>query len=87
MIITALECDQCKHVSKVKDVPDGWATIGAIVRIRGTCHNDGRGFKTRRDALAKLVPVTHICPDCIEILLTGKVSLKIGMSDEKNTKM
>lgn len=79
MIVTAIKCDQCEKVHAVKDIPEGWATIGAIVRIRGTNQNDTKGFKKRRDALAALVPVTHICPDCIEVLITGKVSLKIGM--------
>ena len=77
MIVTAIKCDQCRKVSEVKEVPEGWATVGSIVRIRGTQHNDRKGFKKRRDALASIIPVTHVCPDCIEILLTGKVSLKI----------
>lgn len=84
MIVTALKCDQCKIVLEVKDIPDGWATVGATIRIRGTTHNDDKGFKKRRDALAALVPITHIRPDCIEILITGKVSLKISQSKKEN---
>lgn len=36
-------------------------------------------FKERRDKLRSKFDKSHICPDCIEEITTGKKSIKIGM--------
>ena len=39
-------------------------------------------YDIRRDALRKKMIKTHVCEDCIEEILTGKVSLKLGHNGE-----
>lgn len=79
MIVTALKCDFCKKVLEVDDLPDGWATITSMVTIRGTHHGTrGKIYRDRRDAIRAKVKKMHMCDDCIEATLTGKISLKIG---------
>ena len=62
------------------DVPTNWASISPMIHIKGTPHGQGeeaKRMRKRRDLLRAKFKPNHVCPDCIEKIMTGKVSLKL----------
>lgn len=94
MIVSAIKCDFCKKAQELNNqkTPKDWALVTPLIHIKGT-PNHGRKeletekslaeiYRKRRDKLREKFKKQHICPDCVEQILTGKISLKIG--DNKN---
>ena len=89
MLVAAIKCDFCKctvEISPTKgssaEMPDGWATIGSIITIKGTPQGPkGNAYRERRDALRKKIHKQHCCIDCVELISTGRNSIKIGMGE------
>lgn len=112
MFVAAIKCDfcgtpheiTCRKMGDKPDVPDGWATITPMIRIKGTPQGDvlhgkynpylkktdesmicpeakkkKKAYDKRRNDLREKLDKTHVCPDCIEEIHTGKRSIKIGM--------
>lgn len=109
MFVAVIKCDFCKGLHEIHcrkagekaEVPDGWATIVPMVRIKGrpqAVHNGqvwdkkakdfkpttddkisaDKLYKQRNEMLRAKFEKNHVCPDCVEGILTGKVSLKIA---------
>jgi hypothetical protein len=113
MFVAAIRCDichtaheiPCRKMGDKPDVPEGWAVVTPMIRIKGTPQGDALSgwcniknefdekkvkkevkekkklYDKRRDDLRAKLDKTHICPDCIEEIHTGKKSIKIGAPD------
>ncbi len=89
MLVAAIKCDFCSKTVEISptkgnatEIPDGWATIGSIISIKGTPQGErGKAYRERRDSLRKRFKKSHCCLDCIELILTGKNSMKIEMGE------
>lgn len=99
MFVAAIKCDFCGQAHEVNgrktgkpDVPDGWATISPMITIKGTPNyteyepnkSKNKLYRERRERLRERFDRYHVCLDCIEQILTGKVSLKLGMNGDKS---
>lgn len=103
MFVAAIKCDFCQKAhdltvetaNKKPEVPEGWAMITPMIRIKGTpniteweeansdlkrANQEKRKlYDKRRNMLRDKFEKYHVCLDCIEQIHTGRISLKIGL--------
>lgn len=118
MFVAAIKCDFCKKAHEIPcrksgdipTIPDGWASVSPMIRIKGTpkdptfmdkewckkkqtyikgISEEGKrlselkkAMTDRRDKLRAKFDKSHVCEDCIELIITGKRSIKIGMDND-----
>lgn len=77
--LTALKCNTCGFTSHSKENinMDGWATIGFIVRIRGSRTYEESKKPIRKKIVEALGTKLHVCPGCVELFAGNKMNMRM----------
>lgn len=84
--LTAIKCNVCNFVTKTLFKVDmqGWATIGFIVRVRGS-HSYAKTKQGVRDKILESLGVQlHVCPGCMLKFEGGELNLRMITTDKES---